>query len=118
MFAALGLKMEVSCIDENHWTRGDYRDFAAINLDIDHFEKVLDEKAFEYYEDGLGPAKALMCKYGHKQFYIRWLEFSDSQHKTTISVLYPFDEADELLSELILQLNITNECITWKYGET
>lgn len=110
--------MELICIDETDWVKDDYRSFAAFDLEIEHFEKVLGKKAYEYEEDGLGPAKAFMCKFGQSQVYIRWLEFTDLRYKTTIELLYPFVGAQQLLDSLISQLQIKSKNLTWKYSDT
>ena len=110
--------MNIHCISEDVWVKGDLRPYASFNLEIEYFERVLKKKAIKYIEDGLGPAKAFMCLCGENQFYIRWLEYADFKYKSTIDFMFPFSKPEELLQEIMVNLEVNNENLTWKYNET
>ncbi len=110
--------MNIRCISEDIWVKGDLRPYASFNLEIEYFERALKVKAIEYIEDGLGPAKALMCLCGEDQFYIRWLEYADLEHKSTIDFMFPFSKPEKLLQKIMIGIGVNRENLTWKYDET
>ncbi len=110
--------MCISCLDEKDWVKADYRSFASFALDIEYFERKLKKEAVEYVEEGWGPAKALMCKFNQKQFYIMCLEHAEPEYKTIIDFSYPFTGSNSFLKSIMEELNIKNESLTWKNNET
>ena len=117
MFAALDLLMAIKVIGEDEWIKGDYRGYATFDLEIEFFEEKLREKSVSYVEDGWGPAKAIMCKYGETQFYLMWLEYTEMKYKTTIEFLYPFNGAEKLLKDIVSELHVPKDNITWVNNE-
>ena len=109
--------MAINCINESDWQKGDYRPAAAFNLEMDYFEDFFQTKAIEYYEDGLGAAKALLCESKETQYYVRWLELAEKQYKTDIYLLYPFLNGKTQLEIFMKELKISDSNLTWKHED-
>ena len=109
--------MAITVIGEDEWIKGEYRGYATFDLEIDFFEEKLQEISVSYVEDGWGPAKALICKLGEKQFYLMWLEYAEIKYRTTIEFLYPFTNAEKFLNEIVAELEVPKGNITWVNNE-
>ena len=112
--------MTIKIVDKNLWLRGDYRGAAALSLDIIYFENQLNCKSIEYVEDGLGPAKRILCQFKTIQFSILWLKhLSETRQdvQTTLEFLPPLQNRNSIFKEIALELNLKSNQITWLHED-